>query len=612
VEKNLKIALILSATDRASAVMGKVFARAEAGAKRLSTFSAGLGRLGTQGIVAGGVITAFFGKTLKDAGEAAKATRRLNAAFDNLGSKGKEMAEQGKKFAEAYQFKIGVNDDEIQAAETRLAVFHKIFTENARQAKIFERATKAAFDMKALGFGDDAATNAQKLGKLLNDPLNNLNSMGKVLGRITPLQKKHVLLLYEQNRATEAQSYVLGLVEKRFQNAGEKTRTMGDLMRVQMHELSIEIGNQLRPAYTALLTKITEILPKVMSFVKSHQGLIVAMAKGAVFLLLFSSGIKLLSFGLSGIATVAKVAQWGIANFGNIVAWSGRVSAFAGQGYLLGARALRTLQYEAIFNVIPAMKAMGSAVVRFGMTLLASPITWYILAAVALAAVVYLVIKNWSKISAFFQRLWAGVKSIMLAAWEGIKWVFFNFTPEGLIIKHWSKIASFFTGLWASVKNVFASAWNWIAGLAGRFVQAGRNIVTSIAKGVWAVAMAPVRAIMWIVKKIRNFLPFSPAKEGPLRDIHRVKIAETIAASINAKPMVVAWSRATRSLYNQMNRPSAIPATSSTATTSVHFNPIIHMHGGAVADAEKISERLSADFERLMKNHERNQIRKNF
>ncbi len=97
-EKNLKIALILSATDRASAIMGKVFTRAEAGAKRLSAFSGGLGRLGTQGIVAGGAITAFFGKTLKDAGEAAKATRRLNAAFDNLGSKGKEVAEQGKKF----------------------------------------------------------------------------------------------------------------------------------------------------------------------------------------------------------------------------------------------------------------------------------------------------------------------------------------------------------------------------------------------------------------------------------------------------------------------------------------------------------------------------------
>jgi hypothetical protein len=124
--------------------------------------------------------------------------------------------------------------------------------------------------------------------------------------------------------------------------------------------------------------------------------------------------------------------------------------------------------------------------------------------------------------------------------------------------------------------------------------------------------MAPVRAIMWIVKKIRAFLPFSPAKEGPLRDIHRVKIAETIAASINAKPMIAAWTRATGQLYGQMNRPGPALAPAYASSTQIHFNPVIHMHGGSAADGKRMSEQVRSDFEKLMKDYERQQSRKNF
>src|SRR5690554_3521945 len=67
---------------------------------------------------------------------------------------------------------------------------------------------------------------------------------------------------------------------------------------------------------------------------------------------------------------------------------------------------------------------------------------------------------------------------------------------------------------------------------ATEFFDAGKNIVTSIADGIKSAIGKVTDAIGDVAKKVRDFLPFSPAKEGPLRDIMNVKIAESIAEAI--------------------------------------------------------------------------------
>lgn len=52
-----------------------------------------------------------------------------------------------------------------------------------------------------------------------------------------------------------------------------------------------------------------------------------------------------------------------------------------------------------------------------------------------------------------------------------------------------------------------------------------------------------LRAIEAVVSRIRAFLPHSPAKEGPLRDLHRVRIVETIAESMRLGPALAAIRR---------------------------------------------------------------------
>jgi hypothetical protein len=594
-------------------VMGKVFTGAERGAKRLSAMSSSLGMLGTQGIVAGGAMTAFFGKALKDANDASKGIMIMNAGFKNLGETvGGAAAESGKKFAEAYQFKIGVSAEEIEAAETKFAIFPHMFDEGARHAQIFERATKTAFNMKALGVGDDAATNAMKLGRLLNDPLSNMNALSKILGKMNPQQKEHIKNLYAHNKVAEAQGYVLGLLEKRFKNVAESSASGGAKMATSLHAISVEIGQKLQPSYRQLLSTINGYLPQVLSFVKSHQGLIVAVAKAAVGLLLFSSGMKVLSFGLSGIATTAKIAKGAIGLFGGDIVNGGKNAGLAIKGFDAFRFGLFKLQYAMKFTVIPALQKMGAAFVRFGISLLTNPITIYIAAAVALGAVVYYIIKNWDGISAFFSRLWQRVKNIFVSFWNWAKTMFLNYTPYGLIIKHWDRISGMFGKVWDNVKKVFTGAWQWIKGLGKLFFDAGRNIVTSIWEGMKAMANKPVEAIKKIVGNIRRFLPFSPAKEGPLKDIHRIKLVETIAQSITAKPLLNAWGDVTSKLYGQMNRPVAAYSGGG-STTQIHFSPTINLNGGATeADGNMITAKLKEEFIKLMRDYNRNNERIKF
>lgn len=69
------------------------------------------------------------------------------------------------------------------------------------------------------------------------------------------------------------------------------------------------------------------------------------------------------------------------------------------------------------------------------------------------------------------------------------------------------------------------------------------NLLKTLAKGIASAVMYPVRAIEGVFGKVARFIPHSPAKEGPLRNLDRVRIVETIANTIKPAPMVHAIRR---------------------------------------------------------------------
>ncbi|ACI98543.1 phage tail tape measure protein [Rhodospirillum centenum] len=120
----------------------------------------------------------------------------------------------------------------------------------------------------------------------------------------------------------------------------------------------------------------------------------------------------------------------------------------------------------------------------------------------------------------------------------------------GWLMGQWQEVvAAFDQGLIQGLVTVFGKVnpVGWLAsGFSGLtdyllgidLSSAGANIVNTIWEGMKSVASKPAEAIKEIVGQVREYLPFSPAKVGPLSDLDRIKLVETVADSVRPEPLV--------------------------------------------------------------------------
>ena len=161
-----------------------------------------------------------------------------------------------------------------------------------------------------------------------------------------------------------------------------------------------------------------------------------------------------------------------------------------------------------------------------------------------------------------------------------------------LIWKNWEPIKKFFTGIWEHV-----------VGIAEQMREAGANLIKSLWEGIKSLASKPVEAIKGIAHKIRDHLPFSPAKEGPLRDINRIKIVETIAQTIKPGPVVKAMRAATAATMMAVASVPGGTAIGGEAGATINFVNTINLAAGTPAEVrQQIDQALArsqVEFERM-------------
>ncbi len=180
-----------------------------------------------------------------------------------------------------------------------------------------------------------------------------------------------------------------------------------------------------------------------------------------------------------------------------------------------------------------------------------------------------------------------------------------------LVYKNWGGITKWFGNLWNGVVQKFWSAVTMIKSIGKIMYEAGKNIFTSIWQGLKATFMLPIVLVQKLVQKIRNMLPFSPAKEGPLKTLHRVKIAETIAGAINPAPVADKM----RTLVNPIANPLPFSGLSSGGggQMSVNYSPQITIQGNAdqavIRGALKDSQ---TDLETMLKKIQAEKMRRSF
>lgn len=149
-----------------------------------------------------------------------------------------------------------------------------------------------------------------------------------------------------------------------------------------------------------------------------------------------------------------------------------------------------------------------------------------------------------------------------------------------LIYQYWDDIVPFFAGLWQSITSGAGEIIAFFQGLPGRivafitetdWVAVGTSLMTTLAQGMVAAAGAPVKAIQGVVGAVRDYLPFSPAKVGPLSDLDRIQFMETVAGAVRPGPLVKAVQGATLAASSII---AADPALAVPVAPAVQVGPV--------------------------------------
>lgn len=383
-----------------------------------------------------------------------------------------------------------------------------------------------------------------------------------------------------------------------------------EVLQQQLQNIKESIGNSLLPTINDFLGKASEIIEKVGVWIENNQGLV--------------RNIMLVALVIGGILTVLGTFIAVVGTVGIIVTKSISTFNMLKTGFGIAKAALSPL--------------IGT-VWKFTAALLANPITWIVIAIVALIVVIVLLwnkcewfrdgvmavfnfIKNlllgtfefWkniftgiadfisnifgkikgvvteklNSIKSTYEEHGGGIKGVAAVAMEGIKSCFTNGfnvldkltggklsaikdkfvekfdgiknkvssvmdtmktgTAETLsnmkaaYEQHGGGIKGAAAAVMEGVKGNFSTAYNFLDNLTGgkiseikdKFVQgiqgmktaitdkfaefkeSGRKLIQTFTDGIMSVITAPVEAVKGGLQKIRNMLPFSDAKTGPL------------------------------------------------------------------------------------------------
>jgi len=249
--------------------------------------------------------------------------------------------------------------------------------------------------------------------------------------------------------------------------------------------LVLTLGGFLTVAGTtiAVVGSVGLILNNGLGFYRAMEGIPDLLTTIHLKALYAGDGLKK---GFSTVRTVGASAATSIRRVSISVASMAKTAAISGATALkrmtLG---LVGMARQAITTAVTALPGLIASVWSFTAALLANPITWIIIGIIALVAAIILLWRNWDSVTAWLKVAWDAACQGIAA---GIQWI----------------------------KDGFSGMIGWITGKIAWFGEAGKKIIDTLVGGIKSVAMHPVEAIKGIFQKVRNLLPFSDAKEGPL------------------------------------------------------------------------------------------------
>ena len=199
--------------------------------------------------------------------ESRKADIQLQFMLETMNGVSAETAATTKRMA-AYADQVnkatGIDDEQIKAVQRKLLVFKSLRSTADELGGTFDRATQAAIDLAAGGFGS-LETNARLLGRILENPTANLNALTRAGITFTEAEKRKVAQLQESGKELQAQDLVLKSIEGRVSGLAEASATPFEKLTAQFNQLGDAIGEQ-------MLGPLEEINKEVSAWLGTPQG----------------------------------------------------------------------------------------------------------------------------------------------------------------------------------------------------------------------------------------------------------------------------------------------------------------------------------------------------
>lgn len=417
-----------------------------------STFTAGLKKvaIAAGGILAVGKVASFMQESALLAEAANTANSRLAEALANAGEAAGAATGRQQELAEAISKATGIQDEQIKAGQAVLATFHQVAASAGDMGGTMDRATQAAVDMSAAGFGSVESASLQ-LGKALNDPIAGITALNRSGVTFTDAQKDLVKAMVESGDVAGAQALILGEVESQVGGIAEATADTSAIMAVEWQNAKESIGQVLLPVMEALAGFVTDTLvPAITGFAGWVTDTMVPALK--------------------------DLADWFERNQTPIKIIAGLILAVLAPAFaVLAARALITAARVAASWAIQTASAMASKAAQIA-----------------------------TMIAIGLKFAWLGVQALVNAARIAAAWLI-AMGPVGWVIAAIVALIGVFVWAWNNVdwfREAVLTAWQWIKDAVAAVVDWFTGTLLPVLQSVWDGIAAGLSALWDIVSFI--------------------------------------------------------------------------------------------------------------
>lgn len=343
-----------------------------------------------------------------------------------------------------------------------------------------------------------------------------------------------------------------------------------EVLKQQIQITAESMGNTMLPTIVDFMGQISALMEKADGWIQNHQELTriimtVAIALGTIMMV---SGIATTAIGGFGLL-FSRTGAVLLGGYNTLIKLGGGMQTlyikalYAKDGIVKIGSAVGTFGKTLITSGVQAVKGFVSSFLTMSAALLTNPVTWVIIGIVALIAAIILL---WNKcawfrdgIKSVFSFLQNGVKSVFtatVAVFTGIaKAISSTLTAakdtvseklnnmKQAYTQHGGGIRGIAAAAVEGVKGYYTAGFTFLdkvtggklSGLKDKFSEgvqgiknkimnfdlkeSGKKLMATFASGIKAAVMMPVDAVKGGLQKIRNMLPFSDAKDGPLNSL---------------------------------------------------------------------------------------------